>query len=163
MKRTKIHCFQVRSRGVTMLEVLIALAVLSIGLAGMAALQLDAVRHAHSAHYRSLASTIALDFEERLWLELADAALTDCPNVTDASGTTIDELLNAWSRTTFAGEPLLKIPGLTVTVGAAVDAGSFITVPVTLGWDESRFTDEGEPGEERYRYNVRILCREVSA
>jgi type IV pilus modification protein PilV len=58
--------------GFTLIEVMIALAVLAIGLAGLAAMQLTAMQFSHSAHYRSLASTIVLDFEERLWLELAD-------------------------------------------------------------------------------------------
>jgi len=49
-----------RFRGFTLIEVLIALAVLSIGLAGMAALQLSSLQYTHSAHYRSLATTIAL-------------------------------------------------------------------------------------------------------
>lgn len=162
MNRCRAAHGKAYSWGITMLEVLIALAVLSIGLAGLAALQVDSMRHAHSAQYRSLASTIALDLEERLWLELADAGLTACPDVSAASGTAIDELIDDWQRTTYAGEPLLKIPGLTVTVGSAVNAGSVVTVPVTLSWIESRFTDEGEPGEERFDYNVRILCREAS-
>lgn len=162
MNRRRISLGLTCSRGVTMLEVLIALAVLSVGLAGLGALQVDSVRHAHSAQYRSLASAIALDLEERLWLELADAGLTACPDVSAASGTAIGELIDAWQRTTYAGERLLKIPGLTVTVGTAANAGSVVTVPVTLSWTESRFTDEGEPGEEQFSYNVRVLCREAS-
>ena len=62
--------------GFSILEVLIALAVLSIGLAGLAVMHFNSLKYVHSAYYRSLASAVALDFEERLWLELADGTET---------------------------------------------------------------------------------------
>lgn len=53
--------------GLSLIEVLIALLVLSIGLVGMASLQLTSLKSAHSSYYRSLASAAALNVEERLW------------------------------------------------------------------------------------------------
>lgn len=145
-----------------MLEVLVTLLVVSVALAGMAALQMNSLQHVHSAHYRSLASSIALDFEERLWLELADNAISGCPDVTNAGGSTADELLTAWTRSTFDGETMLKIPNLAVTMGTPVTGTSVTRVPITLSWGESRFTDTGEAATESYTFNVRILCRKVS-
>ena len=72
-------------QGFTLIEVMIALAVLTIGLTGLAAMQMSAMQYSHSSHYRSMASTIALDFEERMWLELADNNL-ECAPGDDFSG-----------------------------------------------------------------------------
>lgn len=159
---------RIRQQGLSLIEVLIALAVISIGLAGMAAMQLTTLQFVHSAHYRSMASTIALDFEERLWLELADNELSGCPDVTDAEGSPIDVLLDHWSRVYVGGEEegvwnwstarMLKVPGLTITAGTPVTGTAVTEIPITLSWNESRFSDI-ESTTETFEYNVRILCR----
>ena len=167
--------------GLSLIEVLIALAVISIGLAGMAAMQLTTLQFVHSAHYRSMASTVALDFEERLWLALADADLSGCPDTSTADGSPMDQLLEHWNRDYVGGEgdddwgwsdaQMLKVPNLAITVGAADTSMASVTqIPITLEWCESRFTDQegvdgsGEcPNEtlETFTYNVRIVCRPV--
>ena len=53
-------------RGFTLLEVLIAMVVLSIGLLGVMALQANMLSYSHSAYLTSLASVKALDLEERM-------------------------------------------------------------------------------------------------
>ena len=53
-------------RGFTLLEVLIAVLVLSIGLLGVMALQANMLSYSHSAYLTSLASVKALDLEERM-------------------------------------------------------------------------------------------------
>ena len=157
-----------RQQGLSLIEVLIALAVISIGLAGMAAMQLTTLQFVHSAHYRSMASTIALDFEERLWLELADNELVGCPDVTDDEGSPIDVLLDHWGRDYVGGEEegdwswssarMLKVPGLTIAAGDPVPGTAVTEIPITLSWNESRFSDF-ESTTETFEYNVRILCR----
>jgi hypothetical protein len=52
--------------------VLVALLVLAIGLVGIASLHIAGLRNAHSSYYTSIASSAALDFEERLWLAMTD-------------------------------------------------------------------------------------------
>lgn len=157
-----------RQTGLSLIEVLIALAVISIGLAGMAAMQLTTLQFVHSAHYRSMASTIALDLEERLWLELADDALSGCPDVTNDAGSPIDQLLDHWSRDYVGGSGagdwgwssarMLKVRDLTVTAGTPVTGTAVTEIPVTLSWNESRFSNV-ESTTESFVYNVRILCR----
>jgi len=56
-----------RSWGFSLIEVLVAMAVLSIGLLSMAALQASAVRHALGSFQHSVAQLQALDAVERLW------------------------------------------------------------------------------------------------
>jgi type IV pilus assembly protein PilV len=155
---------QDRSTGLSLLEVLIALAVISIGLAGMAAMQMSTLQFVHSAHYRSMASTIALDLEERLWLEIADNNLSGCPDVSNDDGSPIDELLTHWDRD-YVGDDwswstarMLKIPNLTITAGTPVTGTSVTELPITLSWSEDRFSDS-ESGTESFVYYIRILCR----
>ncbi len=150
--------------GFTLIEVMIALAVLAIGLAGLAAMQLSSMQYAHSSHFRSMASTIAMDFEERLWLELADNTdLFLCDGSTIASAAA--DLATHWNRTAVGAEwdwstaNMLKIPNLNITPGAAdTSVSSVVLIPVTMTWGESRFSDT-EATTESFAYNVRIQCR----
>lgn len=157
--------------GFTLIEVMIALAVLTIGLTGLAAMQLSSMQYAHSSHFRSLATTIAMDFEERLWLELADnTTLLLCDGSTIASAATA--LATHWNRSAVGGDwdwstaNMLKVPNLTITPGAAVTSvPSVVLIPVTLTWGENRFEDtedlfdDDEIPTESFDYNVRIQCR----
>ncbi len=59
--------------GFTLIEALVALLVLSIGMLGVAAMQLKALQGAHVAYQRSIASLAAQDAQERLWAEVAAA------------------------------------------------------------------------------------------
>jgi type IV pilus assembly protein PilV len=55
-----------RQQGFTLLEVLIAMAVMGVGLFGLAAVQLIALRTNTSAYQRSLASVLAADMMDRI-------------------------------------------------------------------------------------------------
>ncbi|BBI64304.1 hypothetical protein HSBAA_56100 [Vreelandella sulfidaeris] len=56
--------------GFSLIEALIALLVLSIGLIGVAAMQLKALQSANAGYQRSVASVAAVDAQERLWAQL---------------------------------------------------------------------------------------------
>jgi len=60
-----------QQRGFSLIEALIALLVLSIGLIGIAAMQLKALQSANAGYQRSVASVAAVDAQERLWAQLA--------------------------------------------------------------------------------------------
>ena len=72
------HCgyraSSLRARGFTLLEVLVALLVLSFGLLGMAGLQATGLRNNNNALQRTHASVLALDVIERMRVNRADAA-----------------------------------------------------------------------------------------
>ncbi len=55
-----------KSAGFTLLEVLIALFVLSVGLLGLASLQAQALRYNHNAYLRSVATQQAYDIADRI-------------------------------------------------------------------------------------------------
>jgi type IV pilus assembly protein PilV len=163
-----------REQGLTILEVLIALAILSLGLAGLAIMHMNSLKYAHSAYYRSVASAVALDFEERLWLELADTSVLDCPDASTA-GDAFTAIAAEWrdrsqlpndhwsgfdTRTT-------QIRDLTITPGT-VTTTTFAELPVTLSWTDARFDDTAdesivdESDTESYVYTVRMLCKAAS-
>lgn len=58
---------QRRDRGVSLIEVLVTVAVLSIGLLGVAALQLRAIKTSEAAFQRTIANIQAQDLVERYW------------------------------------------------------------------------------------------------
>ena len=94
-----------RSLGFTLIEILVALVILSIGLLGIAALQLRSLQSSHASFERSIASLQARDLVERMWAgicTLHDANRNLVPNERDA-------ILAAWradhtSVNTFAGQ-----------------------------------------------------------
>lgn len=58
-------------RGFSLVEALIALLVLSLGLVGVAAMQLKALQSASVGYQRSVVTLAAVDAQERLWAALA--------------------------------------------------------------------------------------------
>jgi len=55
------------SRGFTLIEILITLVILSIGLLGVAALQLKSLQGSHASYERSVVTLQSRDLVERMW------------------------------------------------------------------------------------------------
>jgi type IV pilus assembly protein PilV len=144
---TRLHSHQV---GFSLLEVLIALLVLSIGLIGTAALSLNALTNVHSALNTSLASTIALDTEERFWLEATQLASPGCPSESFVDDVVLDAAEDDWTR----GSPFLSLPDLSITRQAYQSDGRSVRVSVRVTWTESRFGG----GNEIFDYTFSALC-----
>ena len=66
MSEQSIRTKLIRQRGMTLIEALVALLVLSIGLLGVAALQMSSLRNTHAAHMRSQATALASDITDRM-------------------------------------------------------------------------------------------------
>ncbi|WNK20604.1 prepilin-type N-terminal cleavage/methylation domain-containing protein [Halomonas piscis] len=68
-----------RQGGFTLIEALVALAILAFGLMGAAALQLKALHSATRSYQHSVATLAAVDAQERLWegLRSADGCTAD--------------------------------------------------------------------------------------
>lgn len=73
-------------RGFSLIEALIALVILSIGLIGVAAMQLKALQSANAGYQRSVASVAAVDAQERLWARLATLETGQTCEEIDTSG-----------------------------------------------------------------------------
>lgn len=79
----------IHQRGFSLIEALIALVVLSIGLIGVAAMQLKALQSATAGYQRSVVTLAAVDAQERLWAELAQ--LTGGANCIVIQGSDIED------------------------------------------------------------------------
>ena len=82
MKRSASTFF----RGFTLIEALVALLVLTVGVLGLAAMQINAMKGAHVSYQRTVATFAAQDAVERLWLELGrqvveESGSIDCPTL----------------------------------------------------------------------------------
>lgn len=177
MMRNRLHS---RQQGLTLLEVLIALLVLAIGMAGLGALLLTALTNVHSASQYSLASAIALDFEERLWHEIALQSIDDPRNELNQGCLTDDHisevaegLIARWTSEgvdedwNWTASPRFRARGLNIAVGQPVVNDSnpptgIINrqqIPLDITWAETRFGLEDNM--EQYPVRVTIVCRPV--
>jgi type IV pilus assembly protein PilV len=119
-----------RARGFSLIEVLVAVVVLSIGLLGLAALQVSGLRVGQSSFYRAQAAQLATDMADRLRANAGEAracelALTDTPS----GSTKCQRDLAEW-RTR-----LLALPGGNGEVD--VDPVTNL-VTISVRWDDSR-------------------------
>ncbi|MFC3290526.1 type IV pilus modification protein PilV [Modicisalibacter luteus] len=113
--------------GFTLIEALVAILILSLGLLGVAAVQLKAMQGAHLSYQRSLATVIALDANERLWAALAGMG-GNCPD----AGNVQEVWRTHWEA---------KLPGLSASsIGPQGDCEFLITVT----WDDERFAGEDD-------------------
>ena len=164
---TSLSC----QKGLTLIEVLVALLVLSIGLVGVAALILFGLKSVHSSLQSSLASVIALDAEEWVWEALGDGRLKSCSDLE----TIVGDLDQHWFPGNSAdGAVALTLPGGTVTFDAcSVDTdgryGCRMRARLDISWSEGRFAEAPEAGEEEsearesFRYWLQSPCAEVSS
>jgi len=82
LKNKKFSSLTARNRcqGLTLVEILIALLVLSVGLLGLAAMQTTAVKYTTSANQRTQATALAYDLVDRMRINRL-AALNNDYNV----------------------------------------------------------------------------------
>lgn len=119
--------------GVSLIEVMVALVVLSVGLLGLAVLQFKALQGTHAAYQATLASLIATDAEERLWLARAEGAVSE------------EAVQGAW-RTNWVN----VLPEVETSSSIEVDGTTFT---ISVIWDESRF---GGDVTENFEYKVTL-------
>jgi type IV pilus assembly protein PilV len=128
-----------RASGFTLVEVLVALIVLSIGMLGIAALYLESLRASRQALVRTQAVTLASDIADRIRANRAPTNAYDCGGTCDAGegvGLAITEL-NAW-RTTVAAQ----LPGGTTSITYAAAAANAPNIyVVTVSWTEIGYAD----------------------
>ena len=139
-----------RQRGVSLIEVLVTLLVLSIGLVGIALLHLNSLKFAHSSYYASVASSVAVDLEERLWVALG-ARAEGCLDSGDVGGVIV-QLEAVWSD---ADPSRIGVPGLNILPRTISDTATYTEVPVTLSWADARFADGNS-----FPFSARAVCFE---
>jgi type IV pilus assembly protein PilV len=128
--------------GFTLLEVLIALLVLSIGLLGLAALQTTGLRSNQMASMRTLATQFAYEITDRMRANpdgVGDSeyviTTAQAPAATSATGTALNDL-TAWRNN------VARLPNGTSSISqcdtGTVPACPQLTHVVTVFWDENR-------------------------
>lgn len=106
-------------RGFSLIEALIALLVLSIGLIGVAAMQLKALQSANAGYQRSVASVAAVDAQERLWAALADLQTGQtCDNID------VTAVQKAWRDHWFQGSEATPLRGVSPLLSSIKKEGS---------------------------------------
>ena len=135
-----------RHRGLSLIEVLVAIVILSFGLLGMAGLQAASLRASQGSLYRAQAAQYANDIAERMRANLGQArayglALADAA----PTGTSVrDRDLADW---------LAKLRSLPGGDGAvAIDLASNL-VTITVQWDDTR---AGGPANANYTVVTRL-------
>ncbi|MDH5437027.1 MAG: type IV pilus modification protein PilV [Gammaproteobacteria bacterium] len=87
-----------KQTGFTLIEILVSLLILSIGLLGLAALQLTGMKRNQSAHYRSLAANLAYEIADRIRVNRTTTYTT----ATGAPGAATNCVTNACNTATMA-------------------------------------------------------------
>jgi type IV pilus assembly protein PilV len=141
-----------RDHGFSLIEVLVALVVLSVGLLGLAALQSTATQFNASAYMRSQATILAYDMADRIRAN-RETALTGgytsaYPGVLPAcnaaiAGTVAQQDLAAWRRAL-----VCTLPNGNGAVAFDGDATNGGVLTISVRWDESR--DPGAPSPEEF-------------
>lgn len=125
------------ARGISLIEVLVAVLVLSIGLLGLAALQSLSIRAGQSAYYRTQATNLAY--------EVADFARVNRSAVVDGCNLPV---LPGWVA--FAGA---QMPDGAITA-EVIDCTEGV-IRVTVTWGEERIADAVD-GMETVEIETRI-------
>jgi len=122
------------ANGFTLVEALVALLVLSIGLLGVAALQLSSLRSNHGSSLRSQATLLAYDIVDRMRVNQVAATSGDYDiaiGTAPATGTVAGNDLDGWktnlSNTLPAGDGAVERSG----------AGAATRFTIRITWDDS--------------------------
>lgn len=117
-------------QGFSLLEVLIAALVLAIGLVGLAGLNLKSLQSTHSSYYRSVATMIAIDAEERSWIALGDDGELLPEELSGIDGIA-DNLEDDWGFT--------ELPDLDIEISVENSAPEWLEIEFVISWSERRF------------------------
>lgn len=154
IKRCRLDC--VRQRGSTLIEVLVALLVLSIGLVGLAALQSNGLKFNHSSYLRTQSTILMYDIIDSMRANRSAALDTSC-YVVGLSGSvpscdavaTAD--INNW-KTNLAAQ-LPSGDGAVALKGGTT--GRVYTI--TVQWEDREYDAEsGEPVQKTFSIDAEI-------
>ena len=131
-----------QAQGFTLIEVMVTVLILSLGLLGLAAMQLNALKNAHGSQLRNQATTLAYEIGERIRSNRAaamddhytiaageaPATTPDCEALLCAANEMADYDLGQWKSAL-----VLQLPS---GEGAIERSGDLLTVRIF--WDELR-------------------------
>ncbi|WP_458525945.1 type IV pilus modification PilV family protein [Onishia taeanensis] len=139
-----------------MVEALVALVVLSVGLLGVASMQLKALQSAHIGYQRSVATLAAVDAQERAWRYMAESDEHYCPGQ-DPDDTDDEVALSniqaAWKSAWLTGSEKV-IRDVNSLLRTEDESGASLEVceyEVVVNWKENRAEGDG-----KFTYRFRL-------
>lgn len=151
-RRSAAHQPRKKLAGFTMIEVLVALVVLSLGLLGLASLQVATTKFNHAAYLRSQATRLAYSMADRMRANrsaaLENAAYSGVAYIADpacggvAGATVAERDVSAWRNALACSLPAGN--------GRIDFAGDMVTISVR--WDDTR----GEEDPEIFAMTTRL-------
>lgn len=144
---------RISQRGVSLLEILIAVLVLAIGVLGAASLQLNAMRYSASAAHTTHASFIAYDMLDRMranagsLASYAGSVSGPCDSDTSAPGSIIASDLADFTRAVTC-----QLPSGDASIRVAAD-----TATITISWSEARIV----AGQDDTEFVVSSIVRKT--
>lgn len=137
-----IKTHQAPQRGATLIEVLVAIVILSIGLLGLAGLQATSIKSNEGSYYRSQATILANDIIDRMRANRTAAIagnynLSALKSSHDSTSTRADKDLTEW---------LTQVSKLPEGKARIERDDSTRIVTITINWDDSRGSIKKDDG-----------------
>ncbi|HID81766.1 MAG TPA: type IV pilus modification protein PilV [Chromatiales bacterium] len=155
MQTEKLNFPDIRPKetGFTLVEMLVAVVVLSVGLLGLASLQANSLKMNDSAYYRTQATYLGYDILERMRANRA-AAITNSYNVTSGftppTGSSVEESdLREWDN-------LVRSLLPSGQGSIACDAAGVGLCTITISWNDSRAATNTEANTKTITLNTQI-------
>lgn len=139
-----------RTHGFSLLELLIAVAILSVGLLGLAQMQTIGLRNSQSAYYRTQATLLAYDIADRIRTNAVSSAayvsgIVDWSDVQNGAGAenqpTCDAVLSSCSPAALAANDIsqwLASVNASLPLGSAQITYTDPQFTVRITWDDNR-------------------------
>ncbi len=132
-----------RQRGVTLIEVMVAVFVTAVGVLGAAAMQLNSLKYTDSSRMTSQASFIVYDIIDRIRANAADGVLDNYSLSSIAAAPSSGSSVRAQDQIDFASNVRLLPDG----AGSIVVDDTQVTVEVS--WSEGRAGGNDDAGQVR--------------
>lgn len=143
LKMFKAQARQIRNhmqqqRGVSLLEVLIAVLVLSVGMLGVAGLQTANIRNTQSAHQRTMAVLLASSMGERIRANATVAANGSFTLPLQCAKSSPGVSIQSIEQSNWISEIVDTFGAGGTSCGLVTYDGGTRTYTVTVQWDDSR-------------------------
>ncbi|WP_051246164.1 type IV pilus modification protein PilV [Thioalkalivibrio sp. ALE19] len=133
--------------GFTLIEILVALIIISVGLLGLAGAQMLSLQSSQTSYERTIAVIQSRDLVERLWAGICDVY----DDGGDLEGGDENTIVEQWGNDHDGtlGDPDEDSWDPTVSADSEV-------ITITIEWDSRREDDDGETVQEQFTHHARV-------
>ena len=129
--------------GFTLIEVLITMLVISVGILGIAVMQMKGLQFAQGSFERSIAVAQANDLADRLWTRLCGLSDPD----TAIANAELEAVFDAW-----VADHSLSLPAWNSILPVHDTTGDLSTYRVVIGWSDSRAPEAGADAQANFEF-----------